>query len=125
MSGSLLFEAISIPSNLDDLLHALAQDVLLERPKNIYEFAVEFFERRIQERDEGNSSAQCLSASFVLLHRSRDNGIRHVHLLTVRNTFAARNNANKISDFSVYNLTMRSGALIAKPRMRSNVNSLL
>ena len=46
---------MKIPANLDTVLHRLTREMIRQQPKNIYEFAADFFDRLVDERDIGKS----------------------------------------------------------------------
>ena len=54
MADRPLFIRLSLPSGLEDTLEGLAREVLRHKPKNIYDFAADYFEDLLRKRNEGN-----------------------------------------------------------------------
>ena len=61
MNSQLLCHRIKIPTNLDAVLHRLTREMIYQQPKDVYEFAADFFDRLVQERDGSKSSQHPLS----------------------------------------------------------------
>ena len=55
MDSQLLCHRMKIPADLDTVLHRLTREMIYQQPKNVYEFAAEFFDRLVQERDTSKS----------------------------------------------------------------------
>ena len=56
MADRPLFIRLSLPGGLEDTLEGLAREVLRNKPKNIYEFAADYFEELLRKRNEGESA---------------------------------------------------------------------
>ena len=44
---------INVPSGLEDTLEGLAREILISKPKDMYEFAAQYFERLLRKRNLG------------------------------------------------------------------------
>ena len=55
MSQSLLVNSVSVPANLDALMLRLTRAVLREQPKDVFDFAADFFGKLVDQRDKGES----------------------------------------------------------------------
>jgi hypothetical protein len=56
MADRPLFIRLSLPGGLEDTLEGLAREVLRSKPKNIYEFAADYFEDLLRKRNDGESA---------------------------------------------------------------------
>jgi hypothetical protein len=65
MADRPLFIRLSLPGGLEDTLEGLAREVLRSKPKNIYEFAADYFEDLLRKRNDGKS------AVFVFCYNGR------------------------------------------------------
>ena len=68
MADRPLFIRLSLPVGLEDTLEGLAREVLRSKPKNIYQFAADYFEDLLRKRNEGEA------AFFLVLPRCRGPG---------------------------------------------------
>ena len=53
MADRPLFIRLSMPSGLEDALEGLAREILRSQPKDMYEFAAQYFERLLRKRNLG------------------------------------------------------------------------
>lgn len=51
MSMSYADNKLRVPPGFEHLLEGLAREILREQPKNLLEFAAQYFSKKIQERD--------------------------------------------------------------------------
>lgn len=51
MSMSYAANKLRIPPGFEHLLEGLAREILREQPKNLIEFAAQYFQNKLQERD--------------------------------------------------------------------------
>ena len=54
MADRPLFIRLSMPSGLEDALEGLAREILRSQPKDMYEFAAQYFEGLLIKRNKGN-----------------------------------------------------------------------
>lgn len=52
---TLLARSVTVPPNLEALMHQLTREILRDQPKNLYEFAADFFARLIEQPEDGES----------------------------------------------------------------------
>ena len=53
MADRPLFIRLSMPSGLEDALEGLAREILRSQPKDMYEFAAQYFEGLLRKRNKG------------------------------------------------------------------------
>ena len=53
MADRPLFIRLSMPSGLEDALEGLAREILRSQPKDMYEFAAQYFEGLLIKRNKG------------------------------------------------------------------------
>ena len=56
MADRPLFIRLSMPSGLEDALEGLAREILRSQPKDMYEFAAQYFEGLLTKRNKGKQT---------------------------------------------------------------------
>lgn len=51
--SEMIVKRVSVPIGLEELMEGLTKEVILRKPKDIYIFAAEYFNRLLQLRDKG------------------------------------------------------------------------
>lgn len=54
MSMSYASNKLRVPPGFEHLLEGLAREILREQPKNLVEFAAQYFRKKLQDRDGGS-----------------------------------------------------------------------
>lgn len=65
-----------IPSGLEELMRGLAKSVIKENPENIYEFAAEYFENLLKERDGTVDQSYKKFATYKVYKKNKAEGLK-------------------------------------------------